>query len=65
MKFVLYSIPHENDKENYKYIQHNLKQKRNPKAPDEFRFNMNDDRDRAYKFIDSRVNRYCVFSQVN
>lgn len=61
MKFVLYSIPHENDKENYKHIQCIGRQKRNPKSPDEFRFNMNDDRDMAYTFIGSDTDRYKIF----
>ena len=65
-KIVLYSIPHcYSQPKYYPKIQYNStnKQKiRIPKAPDEFRFNMNDSNDKPYTFIDSDIPRYKVFT---
>ena len=61
-KFVLYSIPHcEYQPEYYTDIQQYKSKNRTPKAPDEFRFNMNDSEGNPYKFIDSDIERYKVF----
>ena len=58
----MYSIPHsEFQPEYYPDIQQYKSKNRTPKAPDEFRFNMNDAEGNPYKFIDSDIERYKVF----
>lgn len=66
-KIILYSIPHcYSQPKYYPDIQKDHKKKkkkeRTPKAPDEFRFNMNDSNDKPYTFIDSDIQRYKVFT---
>ena len=65
-KIALYSIPHcYSQPIYYPKIQYNSTKKKKiriPKAPDEFRFNMNDSNDKPYTFIDSDIPRYKVFT---
>ena len=58
-KFIIYSIPHyNNQKTYYSDIQKELNKIRTNKSRDEFRFNMNDQKNVPYKFISNTNNRY-------
>jgi hypothetical protein len=61
-EFVLYSIPHYCNQDKYPDIQCELTKKRTAKSNKEFRFNLNDNNNIPYKFINYEdTNRYIVF----